>query len=163
MRIWIYFEVDFTFVLSQKCISKDVYQQLYTSSHCSHWFSPSIRWAFRLLSWCEENEIYFVADAIPDVINGELVGYNFIYGLKLNNALNSFFGVTFTVCLEGCALIDQDSSFQKKRNYFLHKTFTKPRQSASVFRTQKVKEFVTCMTMIDLMRLVPNQRIIPAG
>ena len=49
------------------------------------------------------------------MINGELVGYNFIYGLKLNNALNSFFDVTFTVCLEGCALVDQDGGLSNEK------------------------------------------------
>ena len=54
---------------------------------------------------------------IPDVINGELVGYNFIYGLELQSPLNSYYNVNFIVCLEGCTLLDQciSFSFSKER------------------------------------------------
>ena len=40
--------------------------------------------------------------AIPDVINGQLVGYNFIYGLQLENELQSLRNVDFARCFDDC-------------------------------------------------------------
>ena len=40
--------------------------------------------------------------AIPDVINGQLVGYNFIYGLQLENDLRAYENVDFARCFDDC-------------------------------------------------------------
>ena len=52
---------------------------------------------------CRENVVYLTkVRAIPDVINGQLVGYNFIYGLQLENELKSYENVDFARCFDDC-------------------------------------------------------------